>query len=106
MECHPRVSLVSDIIGRYLLNAFVTKQTSADFLAFDFSRNGGAGAVYSSALPQVNVEQTDQNLLQEALGLKINPGGKWLISVGALFPIGRNGLTSDVAGVVGFNYSF
>jgi hypothetical protein len=105
-ECHPRVTFAADFIGRVLLDAQVTKQTTATFLAFDPDLNGGLGAVYATTLPQLEVQRQDQSLLQGALGLKINPGGKWVISVGALVPISHNGLTSNVAGFVGFDYSF
>jgi hypothetical protein len=103
-ECHPRVTFIADIIGRDVLNAYVPEETTASFDAYDPDLNGGS--TYSTTLPQLVAQQKDQTLLQGALGLKINPGGKWLISVGALLPISSNGLTSNVAGIVGFDYSF
>ena len=104
VECHPRVTLVADIIGRDAFDVYVPVEGTATFDASNPSINGGA--VYSTTLPQLTAQQQDQNLLQGALGLKINPGGKWLISVGALLPISNNGLTSSVSALVGFNYSF
>ena len=101
-ECHPRLMFAADIIGRVLLDAQVTRQTTATFLAYD----PDLGAVYATTLPQLEVQRQDQNLIEGALGLKINPGGEWVISVGALVPISHNGLTSNVAGFVGFDYSF
>jgi hypothetical protein len=102
-ECHPRVTFALDIIGRYLLDATVPEQAPTEFLA----RVGSdAGPIESNTLTQLVATQDDQNLLQGAVGVKINPGGKWLISIGALVPIADDGLTSSVSGVLGFSYSF
>lgn len=105
-ECHPRVTFVLDVIGRDLRDTFIPQQTNQAFLAFDPSLNGGAGGISSTTLPQVVAKRGNQNLLDGAVGVKINPGGKWLINVGALVPLSNNGLTSSVSGVVGFDYSF
>ena len=101
-ECHPRVTFALDVIGRDLLGASVPEMTPTTFLA----RVGDAGPITSNTLPQLVAHEEDLNLLEGAVGLKINPGGKWLISVGALVPISNNGLTSNLSGVVGFSYSF
>ena len=105
-ECHPRVTFVFDAIGRELRDTLIPEQTNQAFVAFDPDLNGGAGALYSTTLPQVVAKRGNQTLLDGAVGVKINPGGKWLINVGALVPLSNNGLTSSISGVVGFDYSF
>jgi Putative MetA-pathway of phenol degradation len=105
-ECHPRVTFVFDAIGRELRDTLIPEQTNQAFVAFDPDLNGGAGALYSTTLPQIVAKRGNQTLLDGAVGVKINPGGKWLINVGALVPLSNNGLTSSVSGVVGFDYSF
>jgi hypothetical protein len=101
VECHPRVTFIADVIGRDLLNVYVPVEGPESFEA-----NWNGTDIYSTTLPQLTATQQDQNLLDAAVGVKINPGGKWLISVGVLVPVTDNGLTSSVSGIVGFNYSF
>jgi hypothetical protein len=101
-ECHPRVTFAFDIIGRYLLDANIPQMAPTPFAA----RQGETGPIQTTTLPQLVNTQDDLNLLDGAVGVKINPGGKWLISIGALVPLDDNGLTSDLSGIVGFSYSF
>lgn len=105
-ECTPRVTFVADVIGRQLRNTLVPEQTTAAFVAYDPDLNGGLGGTYSTTLPQVVTKRANQNLVQGAVGVKVNPTGKWVVAVGALVPVNHNGLTSTVSGVVGFDYSF
>jgi hypothetical protein len=104
VECHPRVTFLADIIGRDLFDVYVPVEGPTTFLAANPSLNGGVP--YPTTLEQLSATQQDQFLLDGSVGLKINPGGKWLISIGALVPLVDNGLTSSVAGIIGFDYSF
>jgi hypothetical protein len=104
VECHPRVTFLADIIGRDLFDVYVPVEGPTTFLAANPSLNGGVP--YPTTLAQLSATQQDQFLLDGSVGLKINPGGKWLISIGALVPLVDNGLTSSVAGIIGFDYSF
>jgi hypothetical protein len=101
-EVHPRVSLLADLIGRYLID---TPVVSVGPQAFVADPNGGGNPV-STTLNQMTSDAGDLNILQGTAGVKINPGGNWLISLGALVPITDDGLNNDVLIFAGFDYNF
>ena len=105
IEAHSRVTVLADVIGRTLLDATVIAEGTDQF-DYNF---GGVSAVQSEFLTQLqaNASITENlNILQGSLGLKINPGGNWLISIGALIPLSDDGLESDPIALIGFDFYF
>jgi len=102
VECHPRVTFIADVIGRYLRDAQIVEQGTLVHAFTDPNTN----APTSIDLPQLDVRKDNQNLLQGAAGVKINPGGNWLISLAVLVPLNDNGLKSGPIGLFGFEYNF
>jgi hypothetical protein len=101
-ECHPRVTFILDGIGRYLRDAPTVDQGT---IVHDYTDPNTATPT-SIVLPQLTVEKKNLNLAQGAVGLKINPGGNWLISIAALVPLTDDGLKSGPIGMFGFEYNF
>ncbi len=98
---HPRATFVIDIVGRTLLDAERVGQRER---LFQYTTPAGIGSAYRSELVPTN---ENLSLLSGAIGLKFNPTGGFLISVGALVPIGREaGLQDNLTAVLGVDYSF
>jgi hypothetical protein len=104
LAVHPRATVVGEVVGRTLYDAsraVLTTQTHT------FRVGSDSGPVNQAQLPVVQFERDDLQLLLGSLAVKFNPAGNLLITAGALFQLGSDGLRNDgVTGVVGAEYSF
>jgi hypothetical protein len=100
-----RVTLAVDGIGRTLLDSTTVsvRPQQYDFcLAADCPNN-----VHMATRNDIFFGTDDVNLWNGSVGFRINPGGTFLISVNALFPLGNEGLLDeDVIPTFGVDYSF
>ena len=99
---HRRVSLAADFIGRTLLNTDkVVDQTSV----FQY-RTRTDPTVLQTTRQELATENGNLNLMLGSVGLKINPVGRLLLVVNALFKIGNNGLQDNLTPTFGIDYTF
>lgn len=89
-----RLTVVFDVLGRYLLKAERLKYE--DFHALDGK----------SVFPNVAFSTESFNMLNGAVGFKINALGRLLVDVNVLFALDNNGVRDKVTPLVGFEYSF
>jgi hypothetical protein len=99
---HRRVSLAADFIGRTLLNTDkVVDHTSV----FQY-RTRTDPTVLQTTRQELATEKGNLNLMLGSVGIKINPVGRLLLVVNALFKIGNNGLQDDLTPTFGIDYTF
>jgi hypothetical protein len=104
LAVHPRATLVMEVVGSTLYDAsraVLTDETHT------FRVGSDTGPVQQTQLPVVSFERDTLQRLLGSAGLKFNPTGNLLVTVGALFQLGDQGLQTDgVTGLVGAEYSF
>ena len=94
MSVSPRVTVVFDALGQYVIHA--SRLVQQDFQALD-------GV---SAFPNVVFERDSFNALSGAFGLKANPVGRLLVDFNVLFKLDDHGLRDKITPLVGFEYGF
>lgn len=98
----PKVTVVGDVLGRQLRNAFRLGSASA---TFQFQQ-GATAPVERTTADTVALLSGNVNSLLGTGGVKINPWGNMLLSAHVLFPLNNQGLKSGITPVIGFEYSF
>jgi hypothetical protein len=99
---HPRVTITADYIGRTLLDTGYLTQTEQTF-NYALRTDPTIRQVQRST---VGTASGDLTLSLASAGLRINPVGRLLIVVNALFALGNNGLQDDVTPLFGLDYTF
>lgn len=94
---HPRATLVGEILGRTLYNAQRAELASITHV---YRAGSDAGPVETTDLPAVLFVEDDLSELLGSVGVKFNPGGNYLITIGGLFPLSNRGLQTGGATVV------
>jgi hypothetical protein len=84
----PRVTVVGDVIGRWLKSAAIVSPVTDQF-----------GTFYTVAPGRVN-------LLLGTVGAKVQLGGMWLITGAVAFPLNSNGVKPGLTPVIGFERAF
>ena len=101
---HPRATIAFEAVGRTLFDASRAVLTTETHF---FRVGSDAAPTERRDLPLVRFERDDLQLLLGSAAVKFNPGGNFLLTLGALFQLGSDGLRDDgVRGVVGAEYSF
>jgi len=98
-----RATIVADIVGRSFFNSLRIGNTT---FTHAFRQANDAPLEMTAPLPTISVTSGTLSSLLGAAGVKLNPGGTFLISAHVLFPLNKAGLTSTVTPVIGFDYTF
>jgi hypothetical protein len=99
---HPRATLTSDVVGRYLLDAKrIVNQPSTYTYRLRTDPTPQTTTRSSPATETANV-----NVVFGSAALKVNPVGRMLVVAGVLFSIGDNGLKDALTPVFGLEYDF
>jgi len=94
---HPRATLVGEVLGRTLYDA---QRAELGTVTHVYRQGSDAGPVATTQLPAVLFVQDDLSELLGAAGVKFNPGGNWLLTVGGVFPLSNKGLQTGGATIV------
>jgi hypothetical protein len=97
-----RLTFTADVIGRTLLDFDRVVKVEEEW---EFT-HGDGGPVETTTITDYISQNDDLNLLVGAVGLKINPFGKLLISGNVLLSQGKRGLQDYVTPVVSIDYTF
>jgi hypothetical protein len=97
-----RLTLNADLIGRSLRN---TERVVPVQRELHFTRRGSS-RVESAVRSELVSQPGNLNLLLGAVGVKLNPFGRLLISGTVLLAVGDRGLQDEVTPVVALDYSF
>jgi len=62
-------------------------------------------AANGQTFPTIGFERSGYNVLSGSTGIKINPGGRFVIAVNALFRLNHTGLRSKVVPLIGLSYT-
>jgi hypothetical protein len=89
-----RLTLVFDVLGRYLINA--ERISAEDFHALDGK----------SVFPNIDFSRASFNTLSGSLGFKVNVFNRLLIDANLLFALDNHGVRDKVTPLIGFEYSF
>jgi hypothetical protein len=89
-----RLTLVFDVLGRYLINA--ERISAEDFHALDGT----------SVFPNIGFSRGSFNTLTGSLGLKVNLFNRLLLDANLLFALDNHGVRDKVTPLIGFEYSF
>lgn len=89
-----RLTLVFDLLGRYLINA--ERISPQDFHALDGR----------SVFPNIGFSQASFNTLSGSMGFKVNVFGRLLIDANLLFALDNHGVRDKVTPLIGFEYEF
>lgn len=89
-----RLTLVFDVLGRYLINA--ERISAEDFHALDGK----------SVFPNIGFSRASFNTLSGSLGLKVNLFNRLLLDANLLFALDNHGVRDKVTPLIGFEYSF
>ena len=89
-----RLTLVFDLLGRYLINA--ERISAQDFHALDGK----------SVFPNIGFSQASFNTLSGSLGFKVNIVDRLLLDANLLFALDNHGVRDKVTPLIGFEYSF
>jgi len=89
-----RLTLALDFLGRTVIDG--ERLVPETFHALDGT----------STFPQVRFETASLNLLDGAVGIKVNPGGNFLVDLNVLFKLNSSGLRDKVTPLVGLEYTF
>lgn len=113
---HPRVTVAFDVIGRTFLQTQIVQVQEQTFTAVTGDSNGGAckclpegqqpPQTVTKQFPRLTTTQGDLNTLLGSFGLKVNPFANLLITANALFSLKREGLQTNIAPLIGVDYSF
>jgi hypothetical protein len=87
----PKLTLAFDLIGNRVTGS---RLQSTGY-------QGADNIVY----PTIGFENTTYNVVSGSAGLKINPGGRFLVTVNTLFRLNHSGLHSKVVPLVGLSYT-
>jgi hypothetical protein len=91
---HPRVTLVFDVLGRYVIDA--ERLRAEAFQALDGR----------STFPNIVFSRDSYHVVNGAIGLKGNVAGRLLLDVNLLFAVNAAGLRDKVTPLIGLEYSF
>lgn len=89
-----RLTLVFDVLGRYLINA--ERISAEDFHALDGK----------SVFPNIGFSRASFNTLSGSLGFKVNLFNRLLLDANLLFALDNHGVRDKVTPLIGFEYSF
>jgi hypothetical protein len=89
-----KVTIAFDVLGRYVIDS--PRLTSTIFRALDVG----------STFPNIHFETGSFSVVDGAVGIKINLGGKLLADFNALFRLNDAGLRDTFTPLVGIEYSF
>ncbi len=89
-----RLTLVFDVLGRYLINA--ERISAQDFHALDGK----------SVFPNIGFSEASFNTLSGSLGFKVNIVDRLLLDANLLFALDNHGVRDKVTPLIGFEYSF
>jgi len=89
-----KVTLAFDVLGRYVIDS--PRLTSTIFRTIDVG----------STFPNIHFETGSFSVVDGAVGIKINLGGKLLADFNALFKLNDTGLRDTFTPLVGIEYSF
>ncbi len=113
---HPRVTVAFDVIGRTFLNTQIVQVQQQTFTAATGDSQGGAcrcepegqqpPQTVTAQFPRLTTTQGDLNTLLGSVGLKVNPFANLLITANVLFSLTREGLQTNIAPLIGLDYSF
>ncbi len=95
MNANPRLTLVFDVLGRYLIDA--ERLVHQDFHALDDNH---------SVFPNITFGRDSYNTMSGAIGLKTNLVRELLLDVNLLVALDRHGLRDKITPLVGLAYSF
>ncbi|MEQ1912466.1 MAG: transporter [Vicinamibacterales bacterium] len=98
----PKMTLVADLVGRTLTS---TTRFSPISVPHQFKQSDTA-AVETTQLSTITSETGSLSTALGAVGVKLNPTGRLLISAHVLMPFTNGGLRSRPAPVLGFEYAF
>jgi len=99
---HRRVTFAADIIGRTLLNFDRIVKVEKEW---EFT-HGFNGPIETTTITDYTPQNDNLNILIGAVGLKVNPFGRLLISGNVLLSQGKRGLQDYVTPVVSVDYTF
>ncbi len=91
---NPHVTLAFDVLGRYIINA--ERLRADDFHALDGK----------SAFPNVTFFRDSFQMLNGAIGAKIDVFGRLLVDANLLFSLDSHGVRDKITPLIGFEYSF
>jgi hypothetical protein len=94
---HPRATLVGEVLGRTLYDA---QRAELGNITHVYRAGSEEGPVETTTLPAVLFVEDDLSELLGSVGVKFNPGGNVLVTVGGLFPLSNRGLQTGGATVV------
>jgi hypothetical protein len=89
-----RLTVVFDVLGRYLIDA--ERLVQQDFHALDGR----------SVFPNIVFTKDSFNSLRGAIGFKTGLADRLLVDVNLLFALDNNGLADKVTPLVGIEYAF
>jgi hypothetical protein len=105
-----RISLVGDVIGRYLFDANRLVNQPREFSYYLYTQQGPPVPPPNERLTTTRIESAietgSSNLLLGAIGLKLNPFSNFVLSGNVFVPLNDNGLQSEVTFAVGADYTF
>jgi hypothetical protein len=94
VAANDHLTLAFDVLGRYLISA--QRISIEDFHALDGQ----------SVYPNISFSEKSFNVLNGAVGLKVNLVNKLLLDVNLLFALDNHGVRDKVTPLIGFEYSF
>lgn len=105
---HPRVTVAFDVIGRTFLQTQIVEVQDQTFTAVTGGPQGGENPprTVTAVFPRLTTTQGDLNTLLGSFGLKVNPFANLLITANVLFSLTRQGLQTNIAPLIGVDYSF
>ena len=99
----PRLTIVGDVIGRTLRDAFRLKDATPLNHTF---RQGDTAPLETVTLPQLGTSRGNLSSALAAVGVKVNPWQNLLISAHVLVSLNKAGLRDRVTPLIGFDYAF
>ncbi len=113
---HPRVTVAFDVIGRTFFQTQIVQVQEQNFTAQTGDSRGGdclclpegqqPPQTVNAVFPRLTTTEGDLNTLIGSVGLKVNPFANLLITANVLFSLNRQGLQTNLAPLIGFDYSF
>ena len=94
MSANDRLTLAFDLLGRFLINA--ERIRPQDFHALDGT----------TVFRNIDFTQGSFNILNGAIGLKVNIASRLLLDANLLFALEEHGVRDKVTPLIGFEYSF
>jgi hypothetical protein len=96
----PRLTVAFDVLGQRVMDSEVLVQKNDSFATIT---TPGSQAV---VLPNIGFQKNSFNLVNGAIGFKLNVVKRLLVGVNLLFKVNDSGLRDKVTPLVGFEYSF